>query len=74
MKLFKYSAIAAAVSVSSFTTYADDTDLYLNRDANSEEKPKVMIVFDTSGSMGWKLDPPLVGVNVTRKCPSQNKR
>ncbi|RZF80670.1 pilin biogenesis protein [Pseudoalteromonas sp. CO325X] len=51
MKLFKYSAIAAAVSVSSFTTYADDTDLYLNRDANSEEKPKVMIIFDTSGSM-----------------------
>ncbi|GAP74861.1 type IV fimbrial biogenesis protein PilY1 [Pseudoalteromonas sp. SW0106-04] len=63
MKLFKYSAIAAAVSVSSFTTYADDTDLYLNRGANSEEKPKVMIVFDTSGSMGWKLDP-----NCWRNC------
>ena len=33
--------------------YAEDIELYVNKDANSDEKPRVLLIFDTSGSMAF---------------------
>ena len=33
--------------------HAEDIELYVNKDANSDEKPRVLLIFDTSGSMAW---------------------
>ncbi len=32
---------------------AEDIELYVNKDANSDEKPRVLLIFDTSGSMAY---------------------
>ena len=33
--------------------HAEDIELYVNKDANSDEKPRVLLIFDTSGSMAY---------------------
>ena len=35
--------------------YAEDIELYVNKDANSDEKPRVLLIFDTSGSMAFSI-------------------
>lgn len=40
-------------SVINMHVYAEDIELYVNKDANSDEKPRVLLIFDTSGSMAW---------------------
>ena len=32
---------------------AEDIELYVNRDIELDEKPRVLLIFDTSGSMAW---------------------
>lgn len=51
MKIFKYSLVASALLALGSTAKADDTELYVNNNVNPDEKPRVIIVFDTSGSM-----------------------
>ncbi|MDC9497619.1 MULTISPECIES: pilus assembly protein [unclassified Pseudoalteromonas] len=46
------SFFAATVSLS---VTAEDIELYVNHNVETDEKPRVLIVFDTSGSMGSKL-------------------
>ncbi|TLX51008.1 pilin biogenesis protein [Pseudoalteromonas ruthenica] len=52
MKAFKYSGIAAALMAVSQSAQAEDIKLYVNSNVKTEEKPRVIVVFDTSGSMG----------------------
>ena len=40
-------------SVINMHAYAEDIELYVNKDANSDEKPRVLLIFDTSGSMAF---------------------
>ncbi len=37
------------------TAAAEDIELYVNKNANIDEKPRVMMIFDTSGSMDWSV-------------------
>ncbi|WP_213608675.1 PilC/PilY family type IV pilus protein [Pseudoalteromonas sp.] len=37
------------------TAAAEDIELYVNKDANIDEKPRVLFIFDTSGSMAWDV-------------------
>lgn len=46
------SFIAATISLSVF---AEDIELYVNHNVETDENPRVVIIFDTSGSMGSKL-------------------
>ncbi len=34
-------------------THAEDIELYVNHNVDLDEKPRVLIVFDTSGSMAF---------------------
>ncbi len=53
MKLTKTMFAFAAPLVITLTSVADDTDLYVSGgSARSDNRPKVLIIFDTSGSMG----------------------
>ncbi len=63
--MFRYLLITAlfAVLVFSAISFADDTELYVfESSARSGSKPQVLIIFDTSGSMGtnFKTDVPYV--------------
>ncbi|KPZ52635.1 pilus assembly protein [Pseudoalteromonas sp. P1-25] len=46
------SFVAATVSLS---VTAEDIELYVNHNVETDENPRVVIIFDTSGSMGSKL-------------------
>ena len=46
------SFFAATVSLS---VTAEDIELYVNHNVETDENPRVVIIFDTSGSMGSKL-------------------
>ncbi|MEQ3443057.1 PilC/PilY family type IV pilus protein [Pseudoalteromonas sp. BZP1] len=37
------------------TAAAEDIELYVNKNANIDEKPRVLFIFDTSGSMAWDV-------------------
>ncbi|MDO6836156.1 PilC/PilY family type IV pilus protein [Pseudoalteromonas carrageenovora] len=52
MKLNKIlvSLISLTLSASAF---AEDIELYVNHDVDVEEKPRVLLIFDTSGSMAF---------------------
>jgi len=39
----------------SFYTQSEDIELYVNHNVEITEKPKVLLMFDTSGSMLWRL-------------------
>lgn len=43
------------LSVQVPTVSASDIELYVNHNVQTTEKPRVMIVFDTSGSMNWSV-------------------
>lgn len=44
------SLLGLALSASAL---AEDIELYVNHDVDVEEKPRVLLIFDTSGSMAW---------------------
>ena len=54
MKLKLYIALVLLfTSAINMQAYAEDIELYVNKDANSDEKPRVLLIFDTSGSMAY---------------------
>ncbi|MCQ8877814.1 PilC/PilY family type IV pilus protein [Pseudoalteromonas shioyasakiensis] len=46
--------LAVIASVTTFS-YAEDIELYVNHNVELDEKPRVLMVFDTSGSMAWDV-------------------
>ncbi|MBH0016850.1 PilC/PilY family type IV pilus protein [Pseudoalteromonas sp. NGC95] len=54
MKFKLYIALVLLfTSAINMHAYAEDIELYVNKDANSDEKPRVLLIFDTSGSMAF---------------------
>ena len=54
MKFKLYVALVLLfTSAINMHAYAEDIELYVNKDANSDEKPRVLLIFDTSGSMAY---------------------
>jgi len=54
MKFKLYVALVLLfTSAINMQAYAEDIELYVNKDANSDEKPRVLLIFDTSGSMAF---------------------
>ncbi|MDP4485460.1 PilC/PilY family type IV pilus protein [Pseudoalteromonas distincta] len=54
MKFKLYIALVLLfTSAINMQAYAEDIELYVNKDANSDEKPRVLLIFDTSGSMAF---------------------
>ncbi|MBB1345714.1 MULTISPECIES: pilus assembly protein [unclassified Pseudoalteromonas] len=49
-KLKKIAALLFGVGIS-LSVFAEDIELYVNHNVETDEKPRVIIVFDTSGSM-----------------------
>lgn len=56
--LFKHSALLAFSLTCVFSTsvMAEDIELYVNNQLEETENARVMLVFDTSGSMGWSIN------------------
>lgn len=46
------SLLAAMACVTTFS-YAEDIELYVNHNVELDEKPRVLVIFDTSGSMAF---------------------
>ena len=46
------SLVGLAISMS---VIAEDIELYVNYDVETNEKPRVLFIFDTSGSMDWSV-------------------
>ena len=57
-KLNKVLASLLGLTIS-MSVFAEDIELYVNHDVDVEEKPRVLLIFDTSGSMAFSssLDP-----------------
>ncbi len=55
----KFKLIVVIASLMSLTinmsASAEDIELYVNHDVETNEKPRVMMIFDTSGSMAWDV-------------------
>lgn len=49
------SALVASLFAVSQPLKAEDIELYVNYDIEITEKPRVVVVFDTSGSMAWDV-------------------
>jgi len=49
-KLKKIAALLFGVGIS-LSVFAEDIELYVNHNVETDENPRVLIVFDTSGSM-----------------------
>ena len=52
--LFIKSLLAITACISNFS-HAEDIELYVNHNVEIQEKPRVLLVFDTSGSMAWDV-------------------
>lgn len=54
---FKFNCVVASfiAATISLSVTAEDIELYVNHNVETDEKPRVLIVFDTSGSMWSKL-------------------
>lgn len=52
LKLNKVLASLLGLTISA-SVYAEDIELYVNHDVDVEEKPRVLLIFDTSGSMAF---------------------
>jgi len=54
---FKFNCIVASFFAATFSlsVTAEDIELYVNHNVETDENPRVVIIFDTSGSMGSKL-------------------
>ena len=55
-KLKKIAALLFGVGIS-LSVFAEDIELYVNHNVETDEKPRVIIVFDTSGSMKNWISP-----------------
>jgi len=56
MKLALTKVFAALAGLSlSFCAFSEDIELYVNHNVEITEKPRVLMVFDTSGSMAWDV-------------------
>ncbi|WP_024603170.1 PilC/PilY family type IV pilus protein, partial [Pseudoalteromonas sp. TB25] len=53
-KLKKIAALLFGVGIS-VSVFAEDIELYVNHNVETDENPRVLIIFDTSGSMKTKL-------------------
>ena len=51
-KLNKVLASLLGLTLSA-SVFAEDIELYVNHDVETDEKPRVLMIFDTSGSMDW---------------------
>jgi type IV pilus assembly protein PilY1 len=53
----KFNAVIASLIVLtiSMSASAEDIELYVNHNVETKEKPRVMMIFDTSGSMAWDV-------------------
>lgn len=56
-KLKKIAALLFGVGIS-LSVFAEDIELYVNHNVETDENPRVLIIFDTSGSMGTYIDYP----------------
>jgi type IV pilus assembly protein PilY1 len=54
---FKLNKVLAGVMglTISMSTAAEDIELYVNHNVQTNEKPRVLLIFDTSGSMAWDV-------------------
>ncbi|MBE0421252.1 pilus assembly protein [Pseudoalteromonas nigrifaciens] len=54
---FKLNAVLASLVglAISMSVIAEDIELYVNYNVETKEKPRVMMIFDTSGSMAWDV-------------------
>ena len=54
MKTNKVLASLIGITLSSYVA-AEDIELYVNHNVQTNEKPRVIMIFDTSGSMAWDV-------------------
>lgn len=50
-----YISVIALILLVSIDVKSEDIELYVNYDIEVTEKPRVLIIFDTSGSMAWSV-------------------
>ncbi|ALS32334.1 type IV pilus assembly protein PilY1 [Pseudoalteromonas translucida KMM 520] len=69
---FKLNIVLASLMglASSMSAIAEDIELYVNYDVETNEKPRVLFIFDTSGSMDWSV---INGDNQSCYIKQQNK-
>lgn len=69
MKILKIvkSVVLVLSSLMCVTAFADDIDLYVNHKVNKDENPRVLIIFDTSGSMAFST-------STGGRCYDKNRR
>ena len=53
-KLNKVLASLLGLTIS-MSVFAEDIELYVNHDVETDENPRVLMIFDTSGSMAWDV-------------------
>jgi type IV pilus assembly protein PilY1 len=52
---FKKVFASFLCSIVSLSVIAEDIELYVNHNVETDEKPRVLMIFDTSGSMAWDV-------------------
>ncbi|MBB1340426.1 pilin biogenesis protein, partial [Pseudoalteromonas sp. SR45-6] len=55
VKYLVIKSLFAILACTSNFSHAEDIELYVNHNVEIEEKPRVLFVFDTSGSMAWDV-------------------
>ena len=57
MKLILNKALISLIGIMlSMSAGAEDIELYVNHNVQTNEKPRVIMIFDTSGSMAWDVN------------------
>ncbi|MFC0116409.1 pilus assembly protein [Pseudoalteromonas xiamenensis] len=52
----KLVVLLMLLSIVSSPSFAEDIELYVTHNSSTKERPRVMILFDTSGSMAWDVN------------------
>ncbi|KTF16315.1 pilus assembly protein [Pseudoalteromonas sp. H105] len=55
IKQLMIKSVCITFACFSFYGVAEDIELYVNHEVELDEKPRVLLVFDTSGSMAWSV-------------------
>ena len=55
IKQLMIKSVCITFACFSFFCVAEDIELYVNHKVELDEKPRVLLVFDTSGSMDWSV-------------------
>ncbi|KEI71792.1 pilus assembly protein [Endozoicomonas elysicola] len=71
LQRIKMAAIVAVLLQHQLIASADDTELFTGANINNNARPQVMIILDTSGSMGW--DAPKAEYNSSNIYPLHDK-